>query len=144
MKYIILFFIASVFSAVSKAQTVADKAFDTYIYNNVYNIYIKMNLYDKDIIADGQEVFGELDGFIGSDNCTQVWLITSSEIKNNNSAVIEVTNNYGSEDFTAKITVNKDGTYTLKHTGGSTLKFPVNGKWQKIPSAITFTVRKGK
>lgn len=98
-----------------------------------------MDFYGKNITIPGQEVLGCVDGFIASDNCKHVWAITSSEITSGKTAHIEAINNYGSEDLTARLTLNGDGSYTLKHTGGSTLKFPIKGKWQKIPGTTVFT-----
>ena len=72
-----------------------------------------------------------------SSQCTHVWVIVSSEVEGN-TAVIEMVNNYGSEDFSALLTLNADGSLTYKHLKGSTLKFPVNRKWQKIPQKVTF------
>lgn len=112
--------------------------FDVYIYNDEYKIFIRINLYDKDILAPGQEILGNIDGYIGSKQCSQIWPVVCSKIINKNTAEIEVVNNYGSEDFIARLTVNKDGTYILKKNEGSTLKFPVKGKWQKIPSVVVF------
>ena len=53
-------------------------------------------------------------------------------------AEIEVANDYGSEDFTAVLKVEKDGTYSYKKKDGSTLKFAVKGKWQKLPGSLEF------
>lgn len=112
------------------------KPFKAYLVNEEYKIYLRLNLYDKDVKVPGQDVYGELDGFIGSKQSSSVWLITSSELKNAKTAELEVINDYGSEDFTATLKVNSDGSYTLKKNGGSTLKFAVRGKWQKLPSSI--------
>lgn len=110
-------------------------------HNKEYNIFLVINLYDKDIMAPGQEILGELDGFFGSTQTSHIWAITSSTINENN-ATIEVVNNYGSEDFTASITIKDDETLEMKHLNGSTFKFPVNNKWQKIPSKIQFKIEK--
>lgn len=108
------------------------------IYNEEYEISLTMDFYDKNVIVPEQEVFGEVDGYIASKKTKHAWMITSSEVESEKTARIEVINNYGSEDFTAKLTLNRDGTYTLKHTGGSTLKYPINKKWQKIPGTVIF------
>lgn len=112
------------------------------IYNAEYGISITMDFYDKNVIVPEQEVFGEVDGYIASEKTKHAWMITSAEVENDRQARIEVINNYGSEDFTAKLSLNRDSTYTLKHTGGSTLKFPVNNKWQKIPGTVVFNKQK--
>ncbi|MCD8297599.1 MAG: hypothetical protein LUC88_08500 [Prevotella sp.] len=114
------------------------KPFNVEIYNDEYKIYIKMNLYDKDIIAPDNEALGKLDGYFGSTQSSSKWFITSSRIINSKTAEIEVINDYGSEDFTAVIKVGNDGSYTYEKKGGSTLKFAVMSKWQKIPNSLTF------
>jgi hypothetical protein len=105
--------------------------------NNEYNVYIKINLIDKDILVPGQEILGELDGYFGSTQSSHIWPITSSEVEGS-TAKIEVINNYGSEDFTASIILKDNNTLEFKHLKGSTFKFPVNKKWQKLPSKLTF------
>lgn len=137
MRSVALLVMICLFSGTVAAQTEGD-AFKGCVRNEEYNIYITMNFSDKDVLVPGQEVLGEVCGYIGSGKCKHVWFITSAEVTDGKTARIEVINNYGSEDFTAKLSLNRDGTYTLKHTGGSTLKFPVDGKWQKIPGSVVF------
>ena len=112
-------------------------AFIGEFHNNEYNVYIKINLIDKDILVPGQEILGELDGYFGSTQSSHIWPITSSELEGS-TAKIEVINNYGSEDFTASIILKDNNTLEFKHLKGSTFKFPVNKKWQKLPSKLTF------
>ena len=113
-------------------------AFIGEFHNNEYNVYIKINFIDKDILVPGQEILGELDGYFGSTQSSHIWPITSSEVEGNN-AKIEVINNYGSEDFEASLKMLNDSTIQYEHKNGSTLKFPVNRKWHKIPTKLTFT-----
>lgn len=112
-------------------------AFIGEFHNNEYNVYIKINLIDKDILVPGQEILGELDGYFGSTQSSHIWPITSSELEGS-TAQIEVINNYGSDDFTASIILKDNNTLEFKHLKGSTFKFPVNKKWQKLPSKLTF------
>ena len=95
-----------------------------------------MNLYDKDVTVPGQDVYGQVDGYIGSTQSRNIWLVISSEIIDGRTAELEVVNDYGSEDFKAELKLNDDGTYTFKKKGGSTMKFAVKGKWQKIPGSF--------
>lgn len=118
------------------AQT--DSTFNVTLRNDEYKIYITMNLYDKNVDVPGQAVLGKVDGFIGSKQSSGKWIIVSSKIKNKHEAEIEVINDYGSEDFTAVIKRNSDGTYLYSKKDGSTLKFAVRGKWQKIPGSLKF------
>ena len=116
------------------AQT--DSTFVGRFENTDLKITLDINLVEKNIEVPGQEVLGTLDGFIGCEKTTTVWTIVASSIDSEDKATLEVVNNYGSEDFTATLTRERDGSYTWKHLGGSTLKFPVDGKWHKIPSKV--------
>lgn len=126
--------------AVAALQVMAQETrpFDTTIHNEEYKIYIKMDLYDKDITVPGQDVLGEMDGYFGSTQSRSMWMIVSSRLIDERTAEIEVVNDYGSEDFTAVLKVEKDGTYSYKKKDGSTLKFAVKGKWQKLPGSLEF------
>lgn len=97
-----------------------------------------MNLYSQDILVPDQEVLGKMAGYVGSLQCTQVWTIVTAKIIDSKTAKITLINNYGSEDLTCILKLNADKTYTLNKEEGSTLKFPVRGKWQKIPGNLTF------
>lgn len=120
------------------AAAQSHRPFDVTISNEEYKIYIRMNLHDKNLTVPGQSVLGEVDGYIASTQSRSTWIIISSEITGENTARIDVVNDYGSEDFTAEVKLNKDGTYSYKKLDGSTLKFAVKGKWQKIPGSLTF------
>lgn len=145
MKTVLFIFLLSFFCCNSNAQESVNEdnalAYKGKFQNKEYNIYLVINLYEKDILVPGQEILGELDGFLGSTQTSHVWAITSSTINEKN-ATIEVVNNYGSEDFIASITFKDNETLELKHLSGSTFKFPVNNKWQKIPSKILLSISK--
>lgn len=118
------------------------RPFDATIHDDEHKIYIKMDLYDKDISVPGQDVLGKVDGYIGSTQSRTTWMIISSTLIDERTAELEVVNDYGSEDFTAELKANHDGTYTYRKKDGSTLKFAVKGKWQKIPSRVEFRKEK--
>ena len=59
-------------------------------------------------------------------------------MKNKTTARLEIVNDYGSEDLTATLTLNGDGTFTLKHLDGSTIKIAVNKKWVKLQKTLVF------
>ena len=50
-------------------------AFIGEFHNNEYNVYIKINFIDKDILVPGQEILGELDGYFGSTQSSHIWPI---------------------------------------------------------------------
>lgn len=140
-KSIIIAAITIVFAHFFMSSTPDDnnesRQFKGRFYNAENKIYIDINLYDHNIIIPMQEVLGELDGYIASDQCGTTWCIVSSQVKGNK-ATIDVINNYGSEDFNATLQLKGDSILSYTHNGGSTLKFPVNRKWQKIPSKLIF------
>ena len=117
------------------------KPFHAYIYNNDYEVYMKINLYEQDIEVPGQELYGPLPGFLGKKHNSFCWVITSAKVKGK-TATIALINDYGSEDLTATLTLQNDSTYILKQMKGSTLKVPKNGKWQKLPKVLEFKLKK--
>ncbi len=103
-------------------------------------MYMRINLYDNDIKIPGQEIFGEIAGFLRSDDDSRCWIITSAEVnEKKHTANLEIINDYGSEDLTATLSYNpKDSVYTLKQNAGSTIKIARNRKWVKLPSTMQF------
>lgn len=135
MKKLIILALFILLTSIAFAQN--DSLFIGKFVNEEYRIFLKINLIEKNVKVPGQDVLGEVDGYIGSADCNHIWAIVSSEIKGQ-TVCFSVINNYGSEDFEAIITINKDGSIVFQHKGGSPLKFPVKGKWHKIPTKIIF------
>ena len=111
--------------------------FRAYIYNNEFDVYMRINFYDQNVRVPGQDLFGEVPGFLSKKNYTFAWLITSATIKGDK-AHLALINDYGSEDFTATLTQKNDSVYIFQYTDGSTFKMPNNGKWQKYPKKLEF------
>ena len=116
--------------------------FRAYLYNNEYDVYLKINFYDEDIKVPGQELYGTLPGYLGKKNNSFCWVITSAKIKDKKTATMNLINDYGSEDLTATLTRKNDSIYILKQESGSTLKVPKNNKWQKLPKVLELKLRK--
>ena len=140
LKKIILLICCMLAAIAVKAQT--DGPFRAYIYNNEYEVYLKINLYDEDVEVPGQELYGPLPGYLGKKHNSFCWVITSAKIKDDKTATLSLINDYGSEDLTATLTLQNDSTYILKQESGSTLKVPKNGKWQKLPKTLEFKRQK--
>ena len=113
-------------------------SFRAYIYNNTYNVYLRINFYDQDVTVPGQELYGKLPGYLGKLHNSFCWVITSCEVKNEKTAELQLINDFGSEDLTATLTRENDSIYVLKQGAGSTIKVPNNGKWQKLPKTLEF------
>ena len=111
--------------------------FRAYIYNNEFDVFLRINFYDQNINVPGQDLLGQVPGSLGKKNNSFVWVITSATIKGNK-AHLALINDYGSEDLTATLTRKNDSIYVLKQEDGSTLKVPNKGKWQKLPKTLEF------
>ena len=119
-----------------KAQS-KNEPFRAYLSNNEYDVFIRINFYEQDITVPGQDLFGQLPGYLGKKNNSFAWLITSAKI-NGDKAKLQLINDYGSEDLTATLTRKNDSIYVLKQESGSTLKVPNKSKWLKLPKTLEF------
>lgn len=111
--------------------------FKGYLSNNEYEVYLQINFYQNDIKVPGQEIFGTIAGFLGDRKDSRKWLITNAAIEGK-TAHLSIINDYGSEDLIADLTLESDGTYSLKQIIGSNIKIARNRKWVKIPKKLTF------
>ena len=114
------------------------KVFQGKIVNEEYHIYLCINFYEPNIVVPSQELYGELPGYLGDDKDSRKWIITDVELKNGKTALLTIINDYGSEDLTATLTANNDGTVTLKQGEGSTIKIVRNRKFTKLPKTLLF------
>ena len=113
-------------------------AFKGKIVNDEYQVWIEMNFDEQTLIVPEQEIFGEVAGYLGAERDPRKWIVTSVKMKNKTTAQLEIVNDYGSEDLTASLTLNRDGTFTLRQLDGSTIKIAVNKKWVKLPKILVF------
>ena len=114
------------------------ESFRAYLYNNTYNVYLRINFYDQDVTVPGQELYGRLPGYLGKLHNSFCWVITSCDIKSEKRAELQLINDFGSGDLNATLTRENDSIYVLKQGTGSTIKVPNNGKWQKLPKTLEF------
>ena len=119
-----------------KAQS-NNEPFRAYLSNNEYDVFLRINFYEQDVNVPGQDLIGQVPGYLGKKNNSFAWLITSAKI-NGNKAKLQLINDYGSEDLTATLTRKNDSIYVLKQESGSTLKVPNKGKWLKLPKTLEF------
>lgn len=141
VRIVLLLLTAFVLSAEAKAQTAeaqGDSVFKGYYYNNVYQVYLRLDLYGESIVVEGQEIFGALPGYLGAKRDSRKWLITGTEALDRSKATIAITNDYGSEDLTATLWAEADGQLTLKQEEGSRIKIVVDRKWVKLPTELKF------
>ena len=120
------------------ALSAQQDAFRAYLYNNEYDVYLRINFYDQNIVIPGQELYGNLPGFLGKKHNSFCWVITSCEVKSDHEATLQLINDCGSEDLTATLTRQNDSVYILRQGTGNTIKVPSKGKWQKLPKTLSF------
>lgn len=127
-------------NAINDDNPTENSIFNTTIGCDEEQVDIYMDFTNQAMTIPGQDVFGEMAGYIKARYDSRYWMITSAEIdKKGLTATIEVINDYGSEDLTATITYNqKDSTYTLRQKEGAVIKFAKNRKWQKLPKVLVF------
>ena len=125
---------------VSLCSFAQEQAFKTTLHNKENDLFMNINLYQDNVIVPGQEILGETYGYLKKNSDSRVWLITAVTFsKDGKKAVLEMINDYGSEDLIAELTILKDGRFRLKQTEGSSIKVASNGKWVKIPKEVIFT-----
>lgn len=112
-------------------------SFKAHLVNDEFQVWLDIDFINKNIIIPGQEIFGELPGYFGAKRDTRKWIISEATVKGKTAKLL-IINDYGSEDLTAELRLNSNGTYTLKQLDGSTIKIVVNNKWLKIPKEIVF------
>lgn len=134
---IILLVLCSCMAAALYAQG-EGQSFHAYLINNEYNVYLRINFYEQDVKVPGQELYGQLPGYLGKQHNSFCWVITSCDVKDEHHAEMQLINDYGSEDLTASLTRKNDSIYVLKQLEGSTIKVPNKGKWMKLPKALEF------
>jgi hypothetical protein len=110
--------------------------FRAYLFNSEYQVFMRINFHQQDIIIPGQDILGPQPGYLGKDKYTFCWPVITAVV-DGDKAHIQMVNDYGSEDLEAVLTRENDSIYTLRQVKGSTLKLPEGGKWQKIPRTIT-------
>ena len=113
-------------------------AFKGYFYNEEYEVFLRINFYDKNIKIAGQELYGELPGYLGRKNHSFSWVMVEAQTVSDKKATMTMINDFGSEDLEATLTLKNDSTLIFRQEKGSTVKIPKDGKWQKLPKTLEF------
>lgn len=135
MKRSILFLIGVLMAVATMAQDTL--TFKGKIVNDEYQVWIEMDFYGQTVVCPGQEIFGENPGYLGARRDTRKWIVMDADIEGK-TAELTIINDYGSDDLTALLTLQADGTYLLEQKDGSPLRIVVNNKWVKLPKRLTF------
>lgn len=118
------------------------RPFQGYLENKEFDIYLRINFYDKNIQIPGQEYYGEIPGYLGKVNNAFCWVFVDARLKSEKEAELSIVNDYGSEDLTATLTCKGDSLFVLRQDAGSSIKIPRDRKWFKLPKNIEFKRRK--
>jgi hypothetical protein len=114
-----------------------DSLFRGKLVNSELEVAIVLNLYEKNVKVPQQEIFGNVDGYLYYKHDGRKWIIVESEVQGDR-ALLTIINDYGSEDLTATLTYQPDGSFVLKQETGSALKIVKDRKWVKLPKKIVF------
>jgi hypothetical protein len=87
--------------SVSSFAQRGNDAFKAYLYNDEYEVYLRINFYDQNIKIPGQELYGDLPGYLGRKNHSFCWVMVSAKIESEDKATMTLINDFGSEDLTA-------------------------------------------
>jgi hypothetical protein len=128
-------------ASITASAQQTDGPFRAYLINKQYDIVMRINFYQQDVTVPGQDLFGQVPGYLSKRFNSFAWIITDAQVKGHK-ATLQMINDYGSEDLTATLTVQGDSVFVLKQESGSTLKVPLKGKWQKLPKTMEFKRQK--
>ena len=133
------------FCQASPAQT-AGQLFCAHLYSEACHVSMHIDFYGQGVTVPGGELFGPVAGYLKRDGTSYCWLVVRADIDGVDSgsprATLLMSNDYGSEDCQAELTVQGDTLYTLRHLKGSALKVPDKGKWQKLPKVVELKRKK--
>lgn len=102
------------------------------------NLHLTIDLYEESINVPGMEMFGPMHGYLNG-NVYGIWTITSSKIINENTALIRLSNDQGSETQEVKLTKNENE-YVFEQVDGVSIKKVVGRKLVKIPKKLIFKI----
>ena len=134
-RYRTLFFLLFTIALSFQAKSINAQRLD--LRNDKFNLIMQLDLTNQDIIVPDHELYGPVAGFVGKTNHSFYWIAVKVE-NTKKGATIELINDFGSENLTAKIVQLNDSTYELTQLKGSTLRLPEGGKWQKMPTSLIF------
>ena len=140
MKKLLLSLILFCAVASLRAQTLTP--FKASLYNEEFELEVRINLYDADVTVPHMEMFGEQPGYLIKKNTSYPWIIAEAELTDERTAQLVIINDAGSEDLTATLTCESDSVYVLKQGKGSAIKVPKGSKWMKLPATIMLKTKK--
>lgn len=98
-------------------------------------INLKIDLYKESIPVPTMEDFGPMNGYMDG-NIYGVWTVTSFDIKDDKTAILNLSNDLGSETQPTLLTQLTDTTWSLKLLGRPVMKRAVGRKLVKIPTEL--------
>ena len=105
-------------------------------------INLRLDLYEESIDVPGMEMFGPMTGYMNGKGIYGVWMITSFKIESEREAILRLSNDQGSETQSVRLTTLSDSTYQAELQGGVVMKKVEGKKLVKLPSRLTFVVKK--
>lgn len=131
------YIITSVLLGMAATSLWSQQPFTCNLYSKEEKLNLVLDLYKETVEVPGMEMFGPMQGYLNG-NVYGTWVVTSSEVKNEKSALIRLSNDLGSETQEVELTRENDSVYWFRQLEGAVIKRAVNRKLIKIPSKILF------
>ena len=133
----LLLILLAIIATTARSNAQSDSTvFHAYLENKEFEVYMRLNFYQQDIVIPGQEYYGPLPGYLGKENNPFCWVVIEAKLKDDRHAQLTMVNDYGSEDLTAMLSQENDSVYVLRQLSGSPIKIPRDRKWFKLPKTI--------
>ena len=99
-------------------------------------INLNIDLYEESITVPTMEDFGPMNGYLNGE-VYGVWTVTSFRIKDDKSAILNLSNDLGSETQETLLTQLSDSTWSLKLIGHNVVKRVEGKRLVKISPELT-------
>lgn len=100
--------------------------------NKAEEVVLRIDLHEESVNVPGMEMFGPMNGYLGGRGIYGVWMVTSFEVKDDQTATLRLSNDLGSETQAIRLTQQSDSLYLMELQGSVVVKRAVNRKLVKI------------
>lgn len=103
-------------------------------------VWLNINLYEESIEVPGMEMFGPMNGYVNGQGIYGTWMVTSVKKTTEKEALINLSNDLGSETQAVRLSLPNDSTCVFEQQEGHVIKKAVGRKLVKIPQKIELKI----
>ena len=81
-----LLIMALLISCIAAMAQKGANVFTGYLYNSEYQVFLKINFVEKNVVSETQPLFGEMPGYFGAKRDMREWFITDAKVVNKKTA----------------------------------------------------------